>query len=123
MSEPKTMQINNVKYVREDAIKQQDVNTDGLEYVIVRSRDQGVMSGYLVGYEGTTVKLIGARQLWHWDSRFVLPDLAELGVRHKDKCKFSCGISGETTIFSACAIMPCTKDGGESIRSVEAQSK
>lgn len=123
MSEPKTMQINNVKYVREDAIKQQDVNTDGLKYVIVRSREQGVMSGYLVGYEGRTVTLLKARQVWRYDSKFVLTDFAELGPRNADDCKLSCEVSGETIMLEACAIIPCTKESGEAIRAIKAQSK
>lgn len=123
MSEPKTMQINNVKYIREDAIKQQDTNTDGLKYVIVRSREQGVMSGYLVEYEGRTVKLLKARQIWRYDSKFVLTDFAEFGPRDASNCKLSCEVSGETIMLEACAIIPCTKEAGKAIRAIEAQSK
>lgn len=123
MSEPKTMQINNVKYIREDAVKEQDVNTDGLKYVIVRSRDQGVMSGYLVGYEGRAVTLRKARQVWRYDSKFVLTDFAEYGPRNASNCKLSCEVSGDTIMLEACAIIPCTKDGGSKIREIKAQSK
>lgn len=116
--------INNVEYVRKDSITQKDTNAEGLDYVIVRSRDQGVMSGYLVGYEGCTVTLKMARQLWRYDSRFVLPDLAEFGPRDASKCKFSAeATSGNTIIFSACGIIPCSSVGGAGIRGVKAESK
>lgn len=116
--------INNIEYVRKDSIAIKDTNEDGLDYVIVRSRDQGVMSGYLVGYEGCTVKLNNARQLWRYDSRFVLPDLAEFGPRDASKCRFSAeSTAGHTIIFNACGIIPCTVDGGNGIRGVKAESK
>lgn len=116
--------INNIEYVRKDSISQKDTNIDGLDYVIVRSREQGVMSGYLVGYEGCTVTLKKARQLWRYDSRFVLPDLAEFGPRDASKCKFSAPTTaGDTVIFNACGIIPCTAIGGNGIRDVKAESK
>ncbi len=34
--------------------------------VIVRSRDAGVQFGYLESYEGSTVHLRNARQMWSW---------------------------------------------------------
>lgn len=123
MTTPTTIQIDNVEYVRKDSVKEQDVNTEGLKYVIVRSRDQGVMSGYLVGYEGRSVTLLKARQVWRYDSKFVLTDFAELGPRDASACKLSCEVSGETIMLEACAIIPCTKEGGEAIRSIKAQSK
>jgi hypothetical protein len=120
--EIKTIEINGVKYVQGGSTP--DVNTDGLQYVIVRSRDQGVMCGYLAGYEGRVVRLLLARQMWRYDSRFVLPDLAEFGPRDASKCKFSAAVtSGETLMLEACGIIPCTSAGGEALRAVPAQDK
>lgn len=36
------------------------------EYVIVRCRDAGVHSGYLVDYENRNVTLKHSRRLWYW---------------------------------------------------------
>lgn len=123
MSKPNSIKIDDVEYVRAGSLPQPDINTDGLKYVIVRSRDQGVMSGYLVGYEGRAVTLRKARQVWRYDCKFVLTDFAELGPRDASKCKLSCEVSGDTIMLEACAIIPCTKEGGEQIRAIKAQSK
>ena len=45
MSKPKTMMIDDVKYIREDAVNQVP-NPEG-DYVIVRCRNAGVHAGYL----------------------------------------------------------------------------
>lgn len=100
-----------------------DINTDGLNYVIVRSREQGVMSGYLVGYDGRIVTLRKARQIWRYDSKFVLVDFAEYGARDASQCKLSCEALRDIIMLEACAIIPCTVEGGESIRSIKDQSK
>lgn len=122
MSQPKTISIDSVEYVRADSVRSEPDELDGLAYVVVRSREQGVMCGYLVGYAGRTVRLKRARQIWRYDSSFVLVDLAEKGVRNAEKCKFSSeATAGETIMLEACGIIPCTAKGGESLRSVKAQ--
>jgi hypothetical protein len=121
MSKPETLMIDDVKYIREDAACSEPDELDGLKYVIVRSRNQGVMSGYLHSFSGQTVTLKKARQIWRYDSRFVLTDMAEYGVRNAEDCKFSCEMSQDAVMLEACGILVCTKKAAKSIRSVEAQ--
>ena len=121
MTQPETLKIDEVLYIRADAAPKPDKDLDGKPYVIVRSRNQGVMSGYLHSYSGQTVTLLRARQLWYWKSKFVLADLAETGP--KDGCKFSAEMSQPMVMLEACAIFHCTAAAGESIRSVVAQEK
>lgn len=118
-----TITIDGVEYVRADQIiSKQTANASGMPYVIVRSREQGVMCGYLAGYEGRTVRLLSARQVWRYDSKFVLPDLAEFGARDPNKCKLSAPVtSGETIMLEACGIIPCTVKGAESLQALKAQ--
>ncbi len=120
MSKPETMMIDDVKYIRADAAPQPDTH-DGQPYVIVRSRNQGVMSGYLDNYAGQVVTLNCARQLWQWRSKFVVADLAETGPG--DGCKFSAAMSQPMVMLEACGIHYCTAQAGEAIRSVPAQVK
>ena len=117
--------IDEVKYVREDSIKstKPDISTDGLKYAIVRSRYQGVMTGYVKSIEGQIVVLIKARQIWRYDCKFVLVDMAEYGVRDASKCKFSCASSNEVVMLEACGVIYCTEAAGNSIRSVKATEK
>ena len=96
---------------------------DGLKYAIVRSRNQGVMTGYVKSRKGQVVELVKSRQIWRYDSKFVLSDMAEFGVRNADECKFSCEMSQDMVMLEACGILYCTDIAGDSIRGVKAQEK
>ena len=117
-----TIEINGKKYVAQDQVVSSDPKElDGLEYAIARSRNQGVMSGYVKEVNGQAVTLIRARQIWRYDSRFVLTDMAEYGVRNAEDCKFSAEMSRPATMLEACGILYCTKTAADSIMSVKAQ--
>lgn len=87
--------------------------------VIVRSRDAGVLFGYLLGYQGSEVHLRDARQLWSWKAAKggTLLDCATHGV-DPENCKFSGPVS-RCIVIGACAIIDCTNEGVNSIGSVE----
>jgi hypothetical protein len=93
---------------------------EGLRYAIVRSRDQGVMAGYIKSVTGRRVILLFARQMWGWRSSFVLPDAATLGVV-TDSCKFSCEMSEEAEMLEACGLLYCSRIAEQQIRAVPAQ--
>ena len=75
MAKPETMMIDEVKYVREDAIKPAEVVTiDGAKsiaqrltgkFVLVRSRNEGINAGTVVCADETGVELSGARRIWY----------------------------------------------------------
>ena len=118
------MIIDDVEYIKKSDVRTEcePDETDGLKYAIVRSRQQGVMSGYVLSIEGQSVTLKRARQIWRYDSKFVLVDMAEYGVRNQDECKFSCESSQGVVMLEACGVLYCTKEARSSIRSVEAQN-
>jgi hypothetical protein len=93
---------------------------EGLRYAIVRSRDQGVMSGYVQSVDGRRVTLLLARQMWRWHSSFVLPDAATIGVV-TGGCKFSCEMSEPTEMLEACGVLYCSRVAEQAIRAVSAQ--
>lgn len=74
--------------------------------VIVRSRDAGVQFGYLDRYEGSTVYLKNARQMWSWTAAEggTLLDCATHGVKAG---RFSSTASA-VIVIGACAIIDCT---------------
>ena len=121
MSKPETIKIDDQEYVRKDLLPTPGNDEYGMPYVIVRSRNQGVMSGFLKGQEGQVVTLTNARQLWSWRSRFALPDMAEHGVTKVAECKFSCEMSQDMVMTEACGVMFCTTIAMKSIRAVEPQ--
>lgn len=113
--------LNGREYVPADSVEKPGLDLDGLKYAIVRSRDQGVMAGFVKSINGRAVTLLRARQLWSFSSQFVLIDLAEFGPTEKFKNKFSAESSQETIMLEACGVMYCSAAGALKIRNVHAQ--
>lgn len=93
------------------------VKIGGMRPVIVRSRDAGVQFGYLDHYEGSTVHLKNARQMWSWTaaSGGTLLDCATVGVKAG---KFS-GVADAVTVIGACAIIDCTEVAVKTLESAK----
>lgn len=89
--------------------------------VIVRSHDAGVLFGEYAGNDGSTVHLRNAVQMWRWKATQggTLIDCATYGVV-PDFGKYSPGMA-TVTVFNACALIDCTEDAAQSIRSVTAK--
>jgi hypothetical protein len=81
--------------------------------VIVRSRDAGVQYGELEGYEGSTVYLKNARQMWSWTASEggTLLDCAVHGVKAG---KFST-VADAVIVIGACAIIDVTAKAEKSL--------
>lgn len=89
-----------------DVPKSQPTTNGDMRWVIVRCREAGVQYGQLVGYEGRTVTLANARQMWTWKSagnNGTLLGCAQHGVV-KDGCKWSAPVK-QTVLLEACAII------------------
>ena len=114
--------IEGVTYVPEGSTPEPGKDAEGLRYAIVRSRDQGVMCGFVERIEGRQVTLLMARQMWRWSSKFVLTDAAEHGLTDKWESKFSCEASQPTVMLEACGVLYCTEKAMQSLRAVVAQS-
>lgn len=85
--------------------------------VIVRSRDAGVQFGYLDKFEGSTVYLTNARQMWSWTAAEggTLLDCATHGVKTG---KFSAACSA-VIVIGACAIIDCTDKAVNTLESAK----
>jgi hypothetical protein len=85
--------------------------------VIVRSRDAGVLFGYLLGYEGSTVHLRDARQMWSWTAAEggTLLDCATHGV---EAGKVSTPAK-RVTVLGACAIIDVSAKALTSLESAK----
>lgn len=119
MNKPETMIIDDVKYIREDAVKLKPVKVDGMEYVIVRSYDAGVFAGYLKerDRENNIVVLANARRLWRWSGAASLSQLAVDGVANKNDCKFPCEVEW-VELSRVCEILPTTEKAKKTIDEV-----
>ena len=85
--------------------------------VIVRSRDAGVQFGYLEKFDGSTVYLRSARQMWSWTAAEggTLLDCATHGVKAG---KFST-VCPSVIVIGACAIIDCTEKAVKSLESAK----
>ena len=115
--------VNGVDYVRADcANPAAATEIDGMRYAIVRSRDQGVVCGFIENIDGQTVIVHKARQMWQWSSRFVLIDAASYGITDKWESKFSAESLQPVTMLEACGVLYCTDEARDALRAVVAQS-
>jgi hypothetical protein len=115
--------VNGTKYVLADQVHIKPKELDGMKYAIVRSRNQGVMCGYVESITGQTVRLHKSRQMWKYDSRFVLSDVAEYGMCDSSKAKLSCVMTEPTVMLEACGVLYCTEAARENLETIEAQDK
>jgi hypothetical protein len=115
------IEVNGVQYVRKDSVKNAvpPVNTDGLPYVLIRSRDSGVHAGYLKERNSeTSVTLVDSRRLWQWYGAATLSQVAQEGVKEPDKCKFPMAVA-EIEVIGICEVTPCTDIARNSIEGVK----
>jgi len=115
MSEPKTIRINNVDYVRKDSVP--DVQETLKDYFIVRTYSAGVFAGNIVKRDGQEVEMSNARRLWYWDGAASLSQLALEGVKSPANCKFPAELP-KIFLTQAIEIIPCTEAARESIKKV-----
>ena len=118
MSNPESITIDDVKYVRADSINQNAPTMDGMKYVIVRTYSAGVFAGYLESRTGQEVVLRNARRIWYWEGAASLSQAAYSGFSKPEKCKFPVEVS-KVELLQAIEILDCTKQAQESIASVK----
>ena len=113
------MVIEGVTYVPIDSINSKVLaeDLDGMEYVIVRSKESGCHAGYLKKEEGSAITLINARRLWYWSGAASLSQLAMEGVSSPNDCKFPCEVS-KITVYGCCEKISVTATAKASINRV-----
>jgi hypothetical protein len=102
--------INGEIYVKKSELAEED----GLQYCIVRCRDAGVHSGFVLSRDGREVTLLHTRRLWRWYGK-TLSGLATEGSHRPESCKFSDEIP-RITVLDACEVIPCSSQAMKSIR-------
>ena len=86
-------------------------------YVIVRTRNAGVFAGTLGERNGQEVTLTNARRLWYWDGAASLSELANLGPKKPQNCKFPAEVA-EVLLTQAIEIIAVTDSAKQSISEV-----
>ena len=97
-------------------------NTEGLKYVVIRSRDAGCHAGYLKKDNETSVELVNSRRLWYWSGANSLSQLAMEGVKSADNCKFAMELP-YIKLINHCEIIQASEVGRVSIQGVDVWKK
>lgn len=106
------VEINGIKYVPADSIG--EINNSDDDYVIVRSRDQGVMCGYLKSINGRQVEITQCRQIWSWNEKALcLPDIQRFGIRGAARLS---AVAPSVIFLEACGVMRCTPAAAKSLK-------
>lgn len=118
MSKPETIKIDDVEYVRKDAVPVPAVDNSGKPFVIVRSYGAGVFAGYLDERDDETrvVKLNGCIRLWRWTGA-TLSQVSRDGTAGSGENKFSIPVDGHE-ILQVIEIIPCTEKARKAIQAV-----
>ena len=106
--------VDGITYVRKDKAQAQ---TNGLTFVVIRSRDSGCHAGYLKSEQGNNVELVNARRIWNWHGATTLSQLAAEGVKEPEKCKF--GQAVDLTVYMICEKIAATEQARASIEGVK----
>ena len=126
-TEIKEITINGVTYIEKSTAEQaKPVDTSGMTWCIIRSRNQGVMYGLVdkpLEVTSQCVTVHRPRQVWAWNSSFLLIDLAEYGPKDSAQMKMSCEGSQPTRMLEACGIIVCSDVAATKLSAVPATVK
>lgn len=117
MENKNEIELNDVKYIRADSIRQKAEDLDGMPYCMVRTYSAGVFAGYIAKRDGKEATLKNARRIWYWDGAASLSQLATDGTSKPDNCKFPCAVE-EVTLTEVIEIIPITDKAKKSIDGV-----
>ena len=109
--------IDGAPYAPKGSTHEPAAKRDGLDYVIIRSRDSGCHAGYLESESDRTVVLLDSRRLWYWEGAATLSQLAMEGVKKPESCKFPC-VLPRIKIHGISENIPTTATAKKSIESV-----
>jgi hypothetical protein len=119
MSKPETITIDEVKYVRADAIKQPAQKVDGMKYCVIRSYGAGVFCGYVKEQKsdvnGVNVVLINSRRIFYWTEACSLSQLAIEGSKDINNCKIAIVVP-EQFIANVIEIIPMSQEAAKQIQ-------
>ena len=116
VADVKEIIINGTVYVPRE-LQKIAVNTEGLQYVIVRTNSAGAFAGFLKSRIGQESGLLNARRIWYWDGAASLSQLAMEGTSKPDKCKFPMAVI-RVELLQTIEVLNCTEKAKKSIEGV-----
>ena len=123
MAKPETMMIDDIKYVREDAVSNMAEKVDGLKYCVIRTYSAGVHIGYVKEFgekHPQQATLINSRRLYNWNNACSLSQVAIDGVGDSSRVAMELP---EITLTDVIEIIPCSEKAAEFFKAVKAWKK
>jgi len=126
MNKPETIKIDEIEYVRKDAIQQNAENLDGMERCIIRSYGAGVFLGYVAEQKselnGVNVILKKAKRIHYWDGACSLTQLAKDGTKASSNCRITEPVDSQF-IANVIEIIPVTDKASRNLDEVKIWKK
>ena len=123
MSEPKTMMINDIEYIRkEDAVKMAD-SVDGMKYSVIRTYSAGVHIGYFKEFAKNNPQqttLLNSRRLHGWNGACSLSQVALDGVAEGSRIAMEVP---EIILTDVIEVIPCSEKAAEFFKVAKAWKK
>ncbi len=120
MAKPKTIQIDNVEYVRKEDVSKQVASKDGLTYCVIRTYSAGVWIGW-ADYENaplTNCELLEATRVWRWEGAFTLSNLAQQGAEKPSDCRFAVDVP-KIKLNNVIEYLPVSEQAKEILDTIE----
>ena len=115
-----TIELDGVKYVKQDSIKEKADKVDGLECVLIRTYSAGVHFGYLKSEKftesGKVVELVNSRRVHYWDGAASLSQMASEGVKKPNNCRVTVPVDLE--LVGVIETLLLTKEAKENLYSI-----
>jgi hypothetical protein len=103
MEYPNDMHIQDVKYIREDLVKETELS----DRVLVRCRNAGVHVGTIKTRDSDTMTLTNSNRIYRWRGAHDLSYVAMHGVNRSEYTKISCMVpSIVLTCSDVCEVIP-----------------
>lgn len=87
-------------------------------FVIVRADRAGVFFGQLEAKNGQEVKLSNARKLHYWDGAAAVEEIAMIGTKKPDQCRFTVVVP-LIVIDGVIQVIPCSDVAVTAIKNVK----
>lgn len=91
--------------------------TEGMPYVLIRTKSAGVFVGYLKERRESEVDLVQSRRIFWWGGAAPTSQLFQEGVTKSQNCKFSCE-EPEKTVQEVIEVTSMTEKAKKSIAGV-----
>ena len=85
---------------------------------IFRGNNSGVFYGEMIERKGQEVKIGNCRRIWYWDGACSLSDLATIGTKKPENCKFTIAVN-ELVITDCIEFIKCTDEACRVIEGVK----